>query len=147
VSAEDALEPPVLVRGLATGFAQEIEIGPTRLTADEPAAVGGTGTGPTPYELLLAALGSCTSMTISMYARRKQFPLESVVVRLKHEKIHAKDCEECETKIGRIDQIEREIELIGPLTDEQREKCLAIAERCPVHQTLVSDVRITTRLR
>ena len=147
MDAADELEAPVLVRGAAGGFAQTLEIGPHRLTADEPVTVGGTATGPTPYELLLAALGSCTSMTISMYARHKQWPLESVVVRLKHEKIHAKDCEECETKVGKIDQIDREIELTGPLTDDQRQKCLAIADRCPVHQTLMSKIRISTRLR
>jgi putative redox protein len=136
----------VIVRGDATGLAQEIETGRHRLVADEPVEAGGTDTGPSPYELLLAALGACTSMTLSMYARRKQWPLERVTVRLRHDKIHAKDCAECETKEGMLDRIEREISLTGPLDAEQRERLLAIANRCPVHRTLVSEVDIRTRL-
>jgi putative redox protein len=136
----------VIVKGDATGLAQEIETGRHRLVADEPVEAGGTDTGPSPYELLLAALGACTSMTLSMYARRKQWPLERVTVRLRHDKIHAKDCAECETKEGMLDRIEREISLTGPLDAEQRERLLAIANRCPVHRTLVSEVDIRTRL-
>ena len=136
----------VIVRGDATGLAQEIETGRHRLVADEPVEAGGTDTGPSPYELLLAALGACTSMTLSMYARRKHWPLERVTVRLRHDKIHAKDCAECETKEGMLDRIEREISLTGPLDAEQRERLLAIANRCPVHRTLVSEVDIRTRL-
>jgi putative redox protein len=136
----------VIVRGDATGLAQEIETGRHRLVADEPVEAGGTDTGPSPYELLLAALGACTAMTLSMYARRKHWPLERVTVRLRHDKIHAKDCAECETKEGMLDRIEREISLTGPLEAEQRERLLAIANRCPVHRTLVSEVDIRTRL-
>ena len=136
----------VIVRGDATGLAQEIETGRHRLVADEPVEAGGTDTGPAPYELLLAALGACTSMTLSMYARRKQWPLERVTVRLRHGRIHAQDCAECETKEGMLDRIEREISLTGPLAAEQRERLLAIANRCPVHRTLVSEVDIRTRL-
>jgi putative redox protein len=136
----------VIVSGSATELAQEIETGRHRLVADEPVEAGGTDTGPSPYELLLAALGACTSMTLSMYARRKQWPLEQVTVRLRHDKIHAQDCAECETKEGRLDRIEREISLAGPLDAEQRERLLAIANRCPVHRTLVSEVDIRTRL-
>ena len=136
----------VIVRGDATGLAQEIETGRHRLVADEPVEAGGTDTGPSPYELLLAALGACTSMTLSMYARRKHWPLERVTVRLRHDKIHAKDCAECETREGMLDRIEREISLAGPLDAEQRERLLAIANRCPVHRTLVSEVDIRTRL-
>jgi putative redox protein len=136
----------VIVRGSATGLVQEIETGRHRLVADEPVEAGGTDTGPSPYELLLAALGACTSMTLSMYAQRKHWPLERVTVRLRHDKIHAKDCAECETKEGMLDRIEREISLTGPLEAEQRERLLAIANRCPVHRTLVSEVDIRTRL-
>ena len=136
----------VIVSGGATGFAQVIEAGRHRLVADEPVEAGGTDTGPSPYELLLAALGACTSMTISMYARRKRWPLEGVTVRLQHAKIHAQDCAECETKEGRLDRIEREISLTGPLGAEQRARLLEIANRCPVHRTLVSEIDIRTRL-
>jgi len=135
----------VIVRGSAAGFAQQIEIGPHRLKGDEPAAFGGTDTGPSPYDFLLAALGTCTSMTISLYARRKGWPLEDVTVSLHHSKIHATDCAECETKVGRIDRIEREIQLTGALTSEQRAKLMEIADRCPVHQTLTSEINIRTR--
>ena len=136
----------VIVRGDATGFAQEIEAGRHRLVADEPIEAGGTDSGPSPYDLLLAALGACTSMTISMYARRKRWPLEHVTVRLRHAKIHAEDCAECETKEGMLDRIEREIGLSGPLDAEQRARLLEIANRCPVHRTLVSEIDIRTRL-
>jgi putative redox protein len=137
----------VVVHGDARGFAQEITAGRHRLTADEPATAGGGDTGPDPYELLLASLGSCTSMTIAFYARRKQWPLEAVTVRLRHAKIHAADCAECETREGRIDRIERDIELTGPLSAEQRQRLLEMADRCPVHRTLKSEVDIRTRLR
>jgi putative redox protein len=126
-------------------LAQEIAVGRHRLAADEPVADGGTGTGPNPYDLLLAALGSCTSMTIGMYARRKQWPLESVRVRLRHSKIHAEDCENCETKVGKIDQIERDVELVGALDEDQRARLLDIANKCPVHRTLTSEIAIRTR--
>jgi uncharacterized OsmC-like protein len=137
-------EPDVVVRGAASGFAQEIVIGPHRLTADEPIEVGGTETGPSPYDLLLAALGSCTSMTISLYARTKKWPLESVTIHLRHSRIHAADCRECETKMGKIDRIERKIHLIGSLEPEQHEKLLEIADKCPVHRTLKSEIDIQT---
>ena len=136
----------VVVRGAAAGFAQEILVGPFRLTADEPTAVGGTGTGPSPYDFLLASLGSCTSMTIAMYARRKGWPLADVAVHLRHSKIHATDCLECETKEGRIDRIERSIQLSGTLTEEQRLRLLEIANKCPVHRTLTGEINIQTRL-
>ena len=146
MTASNSNSPPrVIVRGGAAGFAQQIEIGPHRLKGDEPAAFGGTDTGPSPYDFLLAALGTCTSMTISLYARRKGWPLEDVTVSLHHSKIHATDCAECETKVGRIDRIEREIQLTGALTNEQRAKLMEIADRCPVHQTLTSEINIRTR--
>lgn len=137
--------PRVIVRGGGAGFAQEIEIGPHRLKGDEPLAFGGTDTGPSPYDFLLAALGTCTSMTISLYAQRNGWPLDSVTVLLHHSKIHAVDCAECETKEGKIDRIEREIQLTGALTIEQRAKLMEIADKCPVHRTLTSEINIRTR--
>jgi len=137
--------PQVIVRGGGAGFAQEIEIGPHRLKADEPVAFGGTDVGASPYDFLLAALGTCTSMTISLYARRKGWALENVTVWLHHSKIHAADCADCETKVGKIDRIEREIQLTGALTTEQRAKLMEMADRCPVHQTLTSEIDIRTR--
>jgi uncharacterized OsmC-like protein len=135
----------VIVRGSAAGFTQEIHAGPHRLHADEPASAGGTDTGPSPYDLLLAALGACTSMTVSMYARRKAWPLEEVTVHLRHSKIYATDCGECETKEGMLDRIERDIHFTGPLTEEQRSKLIEIANKCPVHRTLTSEIDIVTR--
>jgi len=136
----------IVVEGSARGFAQRIAVGGHRLLADEPTDAGGTDTGPGPYDLLLAALGSCTSMTIALYARRKQWPLESVRVRLRHAKIYATDCENCETKEGMLDRIERDVELVGSLDEEQRARLLDIANKCPVHRTLTSEIVIRTRL-
>jgi putative redox protein len=124
----------------------EIAIGPHRLLADEPVSSGGEDSGPSPYDLLTAALGACTAMTVRLYADRKEIPLERVSVNLHHEKIHATDCLECETKEGRIDKIERVIELEGPLDEAQRAKLLEIANKCPVHRTLHSEVFVPTRL-
>ncbi len=135
----------VIVRGDANGFAQKLELGSHHLIADEPTSYGGTDTGPSPYDLLLAALGACTSMTIGLYARKRSWPLAGITVSLHHSKIHAKDCEECETKEGRIDRIEMEIHLEGALSDEQRIKLMEIADKCPVHQTLTSEINIKTR--
>jgi putative redox protein len=142
-----AMSANVVVYGKASGFAQEITADGHTLAGDEPVAVGGTATGPSPYELLLAALGSCTSMTVGMYARRKQWPLEAVRVRLAHDKVHAKDCVDCEDKGAKIDRIEREVELIGALSEEQRARLLEIANHCPVHKTLTSKIDIQTRLK
>lgn len=121
-------------------------MGRHRFVADEPTADGGTDTGPDPYGLLISALGACTSMTISLYARRKKWPLESVTVKLTHAKVHAADCADCEHKTGMLDRIEREIELVGALSDEQRARLLDIANKCPVHKTLNSKIDIRTRL-
>jgi putative redox protein len=136
----------VVVTGGGEGFAQEITIGSHRLRGDEPVAAGGTDTGPDPYGLLLAALGSCTSMTIALYARRKQWPLEGVTVRLRHSRVYSHDCEGCEEAPRRIERIDREIELAGSLDEAQRAGLLAIAAKCPVHRTLTSTVEIDTRL-
>jgi putative redox protein len=139
-------ENEVYVTGPTTGFAQQIAVGPHHLSADEPLAAGGSDTGPTPYQLLLAALGSCTSMTLAAYARHKQWPLLAVRVRLRHSKIHAADCMRCETEVGLLDRIDREIEMDGALTGEQRARLLEIADRCPVHRTLKAEIDISTRL-
>lgn len=125
-------------------FTQHITTGPHTLRADEPADLGGADTGPTPYDLLLAALGSCTSMTIRMYADRKGWALRGVTVTLRHSRIHAEDCRDCETRSGMLDRIEREIALDGDLDDAQRDRLMAIAEKCPVHRTLRSEVVVET---
>ena len=135
----------VVVRGGAAGFAQEITAGSHHLRSDEPLSAGGTETGPTPYDLLLAALGSCTSMTIAVYARRKQWPLNNVTVRLRHSRVHAEDCA-TEAHDAKLTVIDREIELDGTLDESQRARLLAIANRCPVHLTLGSRIDIRTRL-
>src|ERR1051326_8835426 len=138
-------EPHVIVHGDAKGFAQKIDIGTHKLTSDEPVSFGGTDTGSSPSDLLLAALGACTSMTIGLYARKRKGPLEEITVSLRHEKIHARDCDDCDTKEGKVDRIWREIHLPGNLTDEQRAKLMEIADKCPVHQTLTSEINIKTR--
>jgi uncharacterized OsmC-like protein/fermentation-respiration switch protein FrsA (DUF1100 family) len=136
----------VLVRETHGGkFQQEILTGPHRLFADEPVKLGGLDSGPGPYDFLLAGLGACTSMTIRLYADFKKIPLTNVSVRLSHEKkIHAQDCEDCDTKVAKVDHIERAITLEGTLDAEQRQKLMDIADKCPVHQTLESKVDIHT---
>ena len=147
-AATDPADTPrrVVVQETRAGkFQQNVTVGPHRLIADEPVAAGGQDTGPGPYDFVLTGLGACTSMTMRMYADRKSLPLERVTVTLKHSKIHAKDCAECETREGMLDQIEREIAIEGPLDDEQRKKLMEIADKCPVHRTLHSEIRIVTR--
>jgi putative redox protein len=135
----------VLVEETHNGkFEQAIIAGAHRYIADEPVSVGGDGAGPSPYEYLLAALGACTSMTIRLYAERKQLPLKHVSVLLKHDKIHAEDCENCETKVGMVDHIDRTVTLEGELDELQRAKLLEIADKCPVHRTLSSEINIET---
>ena len=124
-----------------------IQAGRHTLVGDEPVAVGGNDLGPSPYELLSAALGECTVMTLRMYAQRKQWPLENTRVTLTHDKIHAADCQDCETRTGKLDRIERVIELVGPLDDAQRARLMEIADKCPVHRTLHSEVRVVTHMR
>jgi putative redox protein len=126
-----------------SGLAQQIVAGGQRWQADEPLPIG-TDTGPSPYELLLSSLGACTSMTLRLYAQRKQWDLQRVTVRLRHYRIHAEDCADCESKQGYLDRIDREIELTGALDETQRQRLLEIAERCPVHRTLKSEIAIRT---
>ena len=135
----------VLVRETGGGkFQQEILGGPHRFLADEPVKVGGLDSGPGPYDLLLAGLGACTSMTLRLYADHKKLPLERVSVRLVHNRIHAEDCLNCETKEGMVDRIDRTITMEGPLDAEQRRRLLEIANKCPVHRTLESEIEIRT---
>ena len=135
----------VVVRGAARGFAQVVEVDGLHLVADEPQEFGGGGTGPTPYDLLLAALGTCTSMTVGLYAREHQLPLENVTVRLSHTRVHETDCQECVEHPRRLDRISLTLELTGALNDEQRERLRQIAARCPVHKTLTSNIAIEIR--
>jgi uncharacterized OsmC-like protein/pimeloyl-ACP methyl ester carboxylesterase len=146
--AADLVEAPrnVVVRETRNSkFQQTVSIGPHRLLADEPVAAGGEDSGPGPYDFLLAGLGACTSMTMRLYADRKSLPLERVTVTLKHSKIYAQDCAECETEAGMLDQIDRVIAMEGALDAEQRKKLIEIADKCPVHRTLTSEIHIVTR--
>ena len=147
-STEEPLDHGIVrVSERGTGnFAVTIQAGRHSLVGDEPASVGGDDAGPSPYELLLAALGECTVMTLRMYARQKNRPLENVRITLKHAKIHANDCADCETREGKVDRIDRQIVLEGPLDQSQRARLLEIADRCPVHRTLHSEVTVITSL-
>lgn len=142
-----AEEGEVIVRIHREHYRADVFAGPHALVADEPRDVGGTDAGPSPYGYLSSALGACTAITLRMYADNKQWPLEDVSVRITHQKIHAEDCAACETRLGRIDKFEREIELTGNLNSTQRQRLLEIADKCPVHQTLHSEVVIETRLK
>jgi len=142
--AQQIIKADVIVRGNATGFAQNIIAGAHQLVADEPLKAGGTDTGPGPYDLLLAALGACTSMTLAMYARRKGWPLETVTVSLNHSREYAGDCRDCDTKQGLLDRIDRKIQVRGPLTTEQKQRLLEMADKCPIHRTLTSEIDIRT---
>jgi putative redox protein len=132
----DAGSPPYL---------EKISVGPHTLVGDEPADAGGADAGPNPYELLLAALGTCTSITVRMFAQRRRWPLQGVHVRLSHGKVHAEDCAACETENRMIDRIEMQISFLGDLSDEQRLRLLDVANRCPVHRTLTSTIEISAR--
>lgn len=136
----------VVVTETGDGLAQYLLDGRHRLLADEPVAAGGKDTGPGPYELLLMALGACTSITLRLYANRKQWPLERVTVRLGHARNHVEDCVACDTKPVRLDRIDREITLEGALDDGQRARLLAIADGCPLHRSLTTGIAIVTRL-
>src|SRR5256885_12858153 len=136
-------EGVVVVRGGAKGFVQEISAGRHHLVADEPVASGGTDRGPGPYDLLMAALGACMSMTIALYARTRKWPLETVVIRLSHSRIYAKDCLECVVREDtRLDRISTEVQLSGALTADQERKLMGVAHKCPGHRTLISHIDI-----
>jgi putative redox protein len=143
----DLADNQVIVETGQTGYYTEIMANEHSLVADEPLSVGGTDLGPTPYELLLASLGACTSITLRMYADRKEWPVEKILVRLKHQKIHALDCEECESETGKIDRIDREVEVVGSLDESQRRRILEIADKCPVHKTMHSEVLVKSHLK
>jgi putative redox protein len=133
-----------VVARTAEGYRTTILASGHSLIADEPVAVGGTELGPTPYDLLAAALGACTTMTLQMYARRKQWPLEEAIVRLRHSKVHAMDEKNCESAEAKMDQLDRAVELVGDLTEEQRARLIEIANKCPVHRTLEAGVVVRT---
>jgi uncharacterized OsmC-like protein len=148
ITEADFLPPKpadVVVRGNVNGFLQEVVSGAHQLRADEPVSVGGGNAAPGPYDYLLVGLGACTSMTVGLYARSKKWPLENISVSLRHSRIHANDCAECETKEGMLDRIDVELALSGELTAEQRAKLMEIAARCPVHRTLKSEIDIRLR--
>jgi uncharacterized OsmC-like protein/fermentation-respiration switch protein FrsA (DUF1100 family) len=148
---EPAVEVPVAPRNVVvretrnSKFQQTVTVGPHRMLADEPVAAGGQDSGPGPYDFVLAGLGACTSMTMRLYADRKALPLERVTVTLKHSKIHAEDCAECETREGMLDEIDRTISMEGALDADQRKRLMEIADKCPVHRTLTSEIRIVTK--
>jgi putative redox protein len=149
MSIEEPLESErgVMVRTGNNSFTTEIKTGKHFLIADEPESFGGKNLGPTPYDYLLSSLGACTGMTLQMYAKRKSWPLENVMVFLKHGKIHAEDSKEKEGKKNMIDHISVSIQLEGNISPEQKEKLLEIAHKCPVHKTLHSEIRIDTELK
>ena len=136
----------VVARTFIDGFRTEVSAGDHALVADEPLKVGGTNLGPTPYDLLSAALATCTTMTLKMYAARKKLDLDSVTVRVRHGKVHAEDCTDCESKAGKIDEFQRELTFDGNLDAAERQRLLEIADKCPVHRTLHSEVKVRTRL-
>jgi len=144
---EQVTEKRIVARTGQAGFLTDILVNDHSMVADEPLAVGGTNLGPTPYDFLVAGLGACTSMTLRMYADRKGWPLDSVTVRLKHQKIHSDDCETCDDSTGMLDLIDRDIELAGPLDNEQKKRLKEIANKCPVHRTLQSEIVINTTLK
>ena len=128
-------------------YMQSARSGRHVLNVDEPRALGGNDAGPGPYEYLLMGLGACTTMTLRMYAERKDIPLSRVRVRLSHRKVHANDCADCDTRDGKVDEITREIELEGDLDDQHRQRLMQIADRCPVHRTLTSEIKVCSSLR
>lgn len=144
-SASTTKTPDVIVQGTAADFSQKITSGKHHLEADEPTDAGGGDAGPSPYDYLLAALGTCTSMTIGWYARKRQIPLKEIKVSLWQSRIHARDCEECLTKEGMLHRLELEVELTGDLTPDQHALLMEAAAKCPVHRTLTHEINIKLR--
>ncbi len=144
---EEEAPKGVIARTGDDGYTTMVRTGKHRFLVDEPEAVGGKNMGPTPYDLLSAALGACTSMTLRMYADRKKWDLKEVWVNVQHGKTHSEDCENCESKSAKVDEFKREIELIGELDQEQKDRLLEIADRCPVHRTLHNEIKVSTRLK
>ncbi|TGE22176.1 OsmC family peroxiredoxin [Hymenobacter aquaticus] len=136
----------VLVRVGAAALQADVQAGRHTYIIDEPTEVGGQDLGPTPYDLLLSALGACTAITLRLYANQKKWPLEAIEVRLAHQRVHEHDCEQCEQPGQMLEEVTKELRLIGPLTDEQRQRLEVISQKCPVQKTLMSGLRITTRL-
>ena len=128
----------------AGNYTQAISNGRHEWTADEPATAGGRDQGPTPYELLCSAVGACVAITVRMYADHKGWPLESISVDVKHGRVHADDCADCETKKGMIDHLYKTVRLVGDLDDDQFARLMQVADRCPVHRTLTREIRIVT---
>jgi len=146
IEHEQPPEGTVVVSEGEAPYAQTIRAGEHVWMSDEPESIGGGDRGPTPYDLLLAALGSCTAITLRMYADRKQWPLEHTGIALRHERVHADDCDGCEDRGRKIERIQRQVRLAGPLNDDQRQRLLEIADKCPVHRTLVHDLSVSTTL-
>lgn len=141
--SEEITEVVVSENGIGK-FGNNVLAGRHPVPADEPSSAGGQDAGPSPYQFLAAALGTCTNMTLRIYAAQKGWPLQRITTRVRYDKIHAEDCAECETREGKIDQLRREIALTGPLDETQRARLMEIADRCPVHRTLTGKIRIVT---
>lgn len=145
-NSEGASFDGVVATTYADGFRTDVIAGEHTFVADEPKGVGGTGDGPSPYDLLAAALATCTTMTLKMYAAHKKIELRSVTVRVQHGRIHAKDCVDCEKADGKIDVFERALDIDGELSPAERQRMLEIADRCPVHRTLHNEIKVRTTL-
>ena len=141
-----ANDKTVLVKVGAEALLADVQAGHHTWILDEPVAVGGQDRGPTPYDMLLSALGACTAITLRLYATRKQWPLEGIEVRLRHQRVHEQDCEKCEEAGHMLEEVRKELRLLGPLTEEQRRRLEAVSEKCPVQKTLMSGLRIVTEL-
>ena len=139
------MQRTIAVASGARKYIENITVGPHTLRADEPVALGGGDTAPTPYELLLSALGACTAITVRMFAERRQWPLEQVHVELSHSKAHATDCANCDSPSARLDRVELAIRFVGELSDEQRRKLMDVAAHCPLHRTLTAGLEIHER--